>query len=55
MLFLSGLPSGYIQTALGTTVAGIQVIQQNGTCTGIVTDQNGETRYRGISCSQRYN
>ena len=39
MLFLSGLPSGYIQTALGTTVAGIQVIQQNGTCTGIVTDQ----------------
>lgn len=43
MLFLSGLPSGYIQTALGTTVAGIQVIQQNGTCTGIVTDQNGET------------
>ena len=41
MLFLSGLPSGYIQTALGTTVAGIQVIQQNGTCTGIVTDQNG--------------
>ena len=22
MLFLSGLPSGYIQTALGTTVAG---------------------------------
>ena len=27
MLFLSGLPSGYIQTALGTTVAGIQVIQ----------------------------
>ena len=43
ILFLSGLPSGYIQTALGTTVAGIQVIQQNGTCTGIVTDQNGET------------
>jgi len=43
MLFLYGLPSGYIQTALGTTVAGIQVIQQNGTCTGIVTDQNGET------------
>lgn len=35
MLFLYGLPSGYIQTALGTTVAGIQVIQQNGTCTGI--------------------
>ena len=43
MLFLYGLPSGYIQTALGTTVAGIQVIQQNGTCTGIVTDQNDET------------
>ena len=43
MLFLSGLPGGYIQTAFGTTVAGVQAIQQNGTCTGVVTDRNGET------------
>lgn len=54
MLFLSGLPGGYIQTAFGTTVAGVQAIQQNGTCTGVVTDRNGETVIGGISCCQRY-
>lgn len=43
LLFLSGISTGFIQAAPHVDAMGVQSVQQNNACTGIVVDQNGET------------
>ena len=43
VLLLSGFSTGYLQAASPVVTAGVNVVQQDNACTGIVLDQNGES------------
>lgn len=43
LLFLSTISGGAVYASSGERVTGIDAVQQNGTCTGVVKDGTGET------------
>lgn len=42
MLICSSLPAGYLYAAHSAVAMEMHSVQQNGTCTGVVKDANGE-------------